>query len=273
MTTISTARFGLTILLLSLLTTTTCHALSFNNNNKNSKNSHHTSQQQQQHAQHALFSRRQAMALVLGTASTTLFRTNSNNDIVAHAACIAGDTSVDCIGSYKDPIPKLKRDHRQSNDGSSLAFQDIHLKQYTLRLNRDDVTITTPDTLEDAIGILTDQRLAMDDMEQLVTSGDLEQAGILLLGSMPKMTVAGRFAVWAVPSNMQGMIQPMLAQLQESATTLDKTIAMGIRGHAGILTVAQLAVLKDLSTTRLALDNLIQWAKMGQQQQAAAMMS
>lgn len=224
------------------------------------------------------------MALVLGTTTaavagmtpmtTALFRTtNSNNVVVANAACIAGDTSVDCIGSFKEKIPKMQRDRqamKANGDGNVLAFQDIHLKQYTLRPHRDDVIITTPNTLEDAIGILADQRLAMDNMEQLVTLGDLEQAGILLLASMPKMTVAGRFAVWAVPRNLQGMIQPMLTQVQESATTLDHTIAMGIRGRAGLssLTVAQLAVLKDLSQCKMALDNLIQLAQIGQKQQA-----
>jgi hypothetical protein len=143
----------------------------------------------------------------------------------------------------------MKRDRQAMTEkvDGSLAFQDIEIKQYMLRPNRDDIIITTPDTLQDAIGILSDQRLAMDDMEQLVlTSGDLEQVGVLLLAAMPKMTVAGRFAIWAVPTNIQGMMQPILKQVEESATTLDHTIAMAIRGHAGkILTVAQLAVLKD----------------------------
>jgi hypothetical protein len=268
----STARFLASCLLYRIiiavflflsLSTTACHALSLNKN----KNNINASANQQQHA---LLSRRQAMAFVLGTAMstmTTLFR-NYDNDLVAHASCIAGDTSVDCIGSYKEPIPKMKRDRQamqhQNVGNGALVFQDMEIQQYTLRPHRDNVIIITPDTLADAIGILSDQRLALDDMEQLVVkAGDLEQAGVLLLAALPKLTVAGRFAVYAVPTNWTRMIQPLLTSVEESAATLDRTIALSLRGKNGSLTVAQLAVLKDISQTKLALDNLIQLATLG----------
>jgi hypothetical protein len=122
-----------------------------------------------------------------------------------------------------------------------------------------------------------DQRLALDDMEQLVVNhaGDdddgLQQAGILLLAALPKLTVAGRFALYAMPSNWTRMMQPVLTSVEESAATLDKTIAMGIRGGTNgmmSLTVAQLSILNDLSQTKLALDSLIQLAKLGLAQTA-----
>ena len=52
--------------------------------------------------------------------------------------------------------------------------------------------------------------------------------------------------------------------MEGAAKTLDKTIAMSIRGHNGALTVAQISILKDLSLAKASLDNLIKLAKAGQ---------
>lgn len=189
-------------------------------------------------------SRRQAMAALLGAAAVALIRPKD-----ANAACIAGDTSVNCIGAYKEDIPGQR------------GTKDIYMNNYLFRLDRDDTVIKTPGTLDEAIGMLSDQKLAMDQMEKMVSSGKLEDAGVLLLASLPKLTVAGRFVVYAVPAAAR--IQPIFEQVQEAVKVLDKTIAMGIRGHNGALTVAQLAVLKDLATAKSSLDDFIKLANVG----------
>ena len=181
-------------------------------------------------------SRRTILAAGWGAATTAFCSANScESGKRANASCIAGDTSPDCIGTYKEPIPGQRRS-KSSASSTSRAYDDITIKQYILRPTREDVVVTTPDTVEDAIGILSDQRLALDEMKRLVQDGgQLQEAGIVWLAAMPKVTVAGRFVVGTAPSVTARLTEQALEWTETCGKTLDKTIDLGMRGFKGAL--------------------------------------
>ena len=217
-------------------------------------------------------SRRQIMALLFGAATSLPlgFAANFNKDNengLANASCIPGDTSPDCIGTFREKIPF--QTHRGVNTN-----KDIHINNYSLRPDRDNVVLATPDTIDEAIGMLTDQRFAMDEVAGLVSSGQMESAGMRLLAALPKITVAGRFVVWAVKTGPAApQLGDMLENTEQAVAAVDKTIAKGVRGTKGErgglgVTAAQIEVLSALSVAKLALDDLIKLAKVGGSLQA-----
>lgn len=198
------------------------------------------------------------MAAFFGTVSSgPLSVILKNQNYAAHASCIPGDTSADCIGTYKETIP-LQR--LRDSSTTTTGYKDIHMSYGATRPTRDGIVLTTPDTLEEAMGMLHDQRLALNDMERLVATGKLQEAGILLLQASPKITVAGRFVVAAVAAPQ---ISSILELAEQSARAVDATIARGLGGRLGVPAVAQLQALADLTSAQVALDDFIKLANLG----------
>jgi hypothetical protein len=130
------------------------------------------------------------------------------------------------------------------------------------RPGRPAVVVTTPKSFDEAVGMLKDQRLAMDDIERLVTAGKLEDAGVQLLRVLPKITVAGRFVVASVQLEAP-QISVTLEQAEKLAGSVDVKISQGLRGRMGVSAVAQLTILSELSETKAVLDRLINVANYG----------
>lgn len=217
-------------------------------------------------------SRRQIVALLFGAATSlplafVAHHNQDNENGLANASCIPGDTSPDCIGTFREKIPF--QTHRGVNTN-----KDIHINNYSLRPDRDNVVLATPETIDEAIGMLTDQRFAMDEVSGLVSSGQMESAGVRLLAALPKITVAGRFVAWAVKTGPAApQVKDMLDTTEQAVAIVDKTIAKGVRGAKGErgglgVTAAQIEVLSALSVAKLALDDFIKLAKVGGSLQA-----
>jgi hypothetical protein len=106
----------------------------------------------------------------------------------ASAACLQGDLSKECIGIYKVPV-------QWDDQTDSKTIES--LKKFAPELNYDNVPrLKRPksnrvarQTLEQQQGILQENVL------DLVTAGQLEEAGICLLGVIPKVSSAGNFIV------------------------------------------------------------------------------
>jgi len=163
--------------------------------------------------------------------------------------CLAGDDSPLCIGVLKEQIP-------QGDDEKVVLSYGIYSP---LRPDVQPIVLTKPTSFDKAIGVLTDQRLAMDDMGQLVNEGKLQDAGVVLLRILPRVTIAGRYIVAAPKFAPQ--IHPLFDQAEAAVASLDKTMGRGVGRRMGATAMAQLQILSELSTTKLALDNLIISAK------------
>jgi hypothetical protein len=131
-----------------------------------------------------------------------------------------------------------------------------------LRPQRPAFVVTTPKSFDEAVQMLKDQRLAMDDIEGLVAVGKLEEAGVQLLRVLPKITVAGRLVVASVQMEAP-QISVTLTQAEKLAGSVDIKISQGMRGLLGVSAVAQLTILSELSEVKAALDRLITLANYG----------
>ena len=96
----------------------------------------------------------------------------------AGAACLQGDTRPVCIGIYKVPL-----------DDNILPYistpEELH--KFAPDLNYVP-PIEYPASFESAMSMLKTQRLAADEIRKHVMAGKLEEAGIGVLGLIPKVT-------------------------------------------------------------------------------------
>jgi hypothetical protein len=193
------------------------------------------------------FSRRDVLAICLGAVTSSPLCSRR----AADATCLSGDAAPDCIGVYKEPIPPTGE-----------TGDDLQMSYGLLRPQKPAFVVTTPKSFDEAVQMLKDQRLAMDDIEGLVTVGKLEEAGVHLLRVLPKITVAGRLVVASVQMETP-QISVTLTQAEKLAGSVDIKISQGMRGVLGVSAVAQLTILSELSEVKAALDNLIALANYG----------
>lgn len=188
--------------------------------------------------------RRDVLSFVLGTA-TSLLLVNNN---FANATCITGDESADCIGVYKESMP--------DGGGSTVVTQSYGV----FRPQRAPIILTNPQSLNEAVGMLQDQLLAMAEVERLISSGDMENAGITFLRVLPRLILAGKYIVAA----KQGTV-PQIQQMSDEVITLaiavDNHIGKALHGNLGsTTTIAQLTLLSDAKAVKVSLTNFIERA-------------
>lgn len=177
---------------------------------------------------------------------------------IANAACLPGDLSPECIGVYKIPI--------ESAHSSSFLNTEEALKK-----NAPDVKyvkpVEQPKSVTQAIEILKTQRLAADDIEAIVLSGKLEEAGIKVLNLIPKVTTAGNTVQTIVQKKYSSStatvdqmritkFEQMLNEMIVLWSQVDIEIGQAIRGQTG-MAVAQITLLKTIKDAIIALDDFI----------------
>jgi hypothetical protein len=178
----------------------------------------------------------------------------------ASAACLPGDLSPDCIGVYKVPIDENILPYTGTKSALKSSAPDIRFVP----------PVATPKSTKEALQWLQTQRLAADDIAQVVTSGRLEEAGIKVLNLLPKVTVASRALVEAKAGGIakQGesetirelrrqKLQSLNEQVYVLWNSVDIAIGQGIRGEMGAPVVAQLMVLDVLKDAIRSLDDLL----------------
>lgn len=175
----------------------------------------------------------------------------------AHAACLMGDTSPDCIGVYKVPM-----------DDTALPFIDTPEK---LRRNAPDVRwvapVEYPKTYTNARDELNTLRQRCMGLNDIVLKGDLTKAGTELLAILPRLTVAGRVVVRSLgeAKSKNGVDLSMKAYRAEVAHTellnmlgqCDILIGQAISGQLGVMAPAQLHILSDLREADALFDEFL----------------
>ncbi|KAL7577687.1 hypothetical protein ACA910_015198 [Epithemia clementina (nom. ined.)] len=162
---------------------------------------------------------------------------------VAHAACLPGDVSKECIGVYKVPATPSSK--------SSFGM---------------------PQSYDDAWQVLDAQRLATNDIVQVVRAGRLEEAGVKVLNLLPRVSMAGKWVIQTIMERENKGSTAKTAVVQEleekqletalndvliSFNECDIMIGQGLRGEMGAVTVAQVLILKELEDAIRGYDNFL----------------
>jgi len=179
---------------------------------------------------------------------------------VSNAACLPGDLSSDCIGVYKVPIDDAILPYVGTPDALKKFAPDLKYVP----------PIASPNSYDQAWEILQTQRIAADDIKQVVSAGRLEEAGIKVLNLVPKVTSSGRVVLNTIESEIVGkgsngvIVELQINKLQDQFNTVlalwgecDVMIGQGLRGEMGVSAAAQLQILSSLQDATAALDDFL----------------
>jgi hypothetical protein len=176
----------------------------------------------------------------------------------AEAACLPGDLSVECIGVYKVPMDENILPYVGTPEALKKFAPDLKYVP----------PIRPPSSFSAALEMLETQRIAADDIQQVVLAGRLEEAGIKVLNFMPKVTSSGKLIVDIIEQGLDPNKSPMdeikLTRIQDQLNMVialwgecDVTIGQGLRGQMGVSAVAQLQILSSLREATAALDDFM----------------
>ena len=198
--------------------------------------------------------RRNFLAIAVSIGGSITIQNNK-----ANAACLPGDLSKECIGVYKVPI-----------DDAILPYVGTpeKLKQFAPDLKYVP-PIKPPASVSVAQEMLETQRLAADDIKQVVSEGRLEEAGIKVLNLLPKLTSSGKLIVDSMEVTLIGNPSTAIDEIKFSRLKdqlnmalglwgeCDVMIGQGLRGEMGSLTFAQIQILSSLRDATAALDDFL----------------
>lgn len=222
--------------------------------------------------------RRSLFSYLLSTSMAT-------TSTLSNAACLSGDTSVDCIGTYKVPIDDAVLEYLESPEKLRTFAPDLRWVE----------PITGPKTYEEAIAEIQGASEYLARTNDLVLKGDLESAGKELLYIMPRITVSGGFIVNVLlgetisstndndnnnarrrTSNDGSVkisksvnlplqyakekgegVQLALSQLLVALGQCDVLVGQGLRGDLGAPVVAQIQIREDLVECTKYLNELV----------------
>jgi hypothetical protein len=200
----------------------------------------------------------------LATTFTTVGAVIVLPPLSSQAACLPGDLSKDCIGVYKVPMDDRSLPYFSTPEALQKFAPDLRYVP----------PIPAPTSLAQAWDILDTQRLAADDIQQVVQAGRLEEAGIKVLNLVPKVTSSGkmilddalqRIIANKSSSSSSNVVQEMTMNRLESQWEMvvalwgesDVMIGQGLKGDLGVSAVAQLQILKQLQEANAALDDFM----------------
>jgi hypothetical protein len=159
----------------------------------------------------------------------------------AQAACLFGDTSADCIGVYKMPM-----------DDAALPYVNTPEK---LRLNAPDLRwvapVEYPKTYKSARAELSALQQRCLGLDATVLKGNLTEAGIELLGIVPRLTVAGRVVISNLSERKDLSMKAYRAEVAHAELLhklgqTDIMIGQAISGQLGAMAPAQFQILSEL---------------------------
>jgi len=162
------------------------------------------------------------------------------------ASCLTGDESPECIGVYKEGIPESTGNTIEQSYG-------------VFRPNQPTITLPNPTSINEAIGMLKDQLLAIQDVEKQISSASFELAGTTMLRVLPRLVIAERYIASVLPS-----VIDRADEITVLGLVVDKNIGKAMRGNLGTaVVVAQLELLSNVKVLKTSLNVLIARATAG----------
>jgi len=176
----------------------------------------------------------------------------------ANAACLQGDTSVDCIGVYKLPL-----------DDEIIPFINTpeSLEKYAPDV-RFVPPVPMPQSLQKAMEDLTQCQYSIQgSIRTLILKGDLLTAGTQLLDIIPRVAVDGKFILMTLDDNNNGkkekkvyqeeQFQLALNQVLYNMNQVDIMLGQALRGDLGALTPAQIQILSTLKDVEASFQDMM----------------
>jgi len=172
---------------------------------------------------------------------------------VAHAACLPGDTDPSCIGIYKIPMDESVRKYFDTPENLARFAPDmkwVELPAY-------------PKTYKEATAALKEvASTCQEKIPELVLKGQLTEAGVILLDSIPRLTLAGRFVLSELEKDDKNKMRSMHAEaafpeLFIKLSQTDILLGQAIRGELGVSAVAQIQILALLKDANQHWDELL----------------
>jgi hypothetical protein len=196
-------------------------------------------------------SRRDVMERIFGTLAVVEMA-----PAIAQAACLMGDTSEDCIGMYKMPL-----------DDEALPYVDTAetLAKFAPGI-RWVPPVEYPKSYNDAKKEMISLRDSVSSLNEIVLKGNLVEAGSLLLGIVPRLTVSGRVMIQTLEETKgkKDDLSMRALRLQAAHTDLlgklgecDIIIGQALSGQLGSTTFAQIQILSELKDADALFDELI----------------
>jgi hypothetical protein len=182
----------------------------------------------------------------------------------AGAACLPGDISKDCIGVYKLPyVDATESAWLYDKDTLGLFAPDVRYIEVEKQ----------PGTIALAKKQLRTERVKIKIIREVVLDGELEQAGLLILNLIPRVTSAGLKIQDYVEgktvetASQNSYAEKELRRLQQSLevlvaewSSIDIELGFALRGQRGVTAVAQIEILRYLKDATVALDDFIKLA-------------
>jgi hypothetical protein len=185
-------------------------------------------------------------SIMLGLTAMTSFPQENQ------AACLAGDTSVDCIGFYKVPIDEAIR---------SMVGTPEQLAKYAPDL-RWVPPIEYPKNYKLAKDEILDLKTNVQGLTPLISKGDLTAAGVEILRIVPRITVAGQVMIRSLNNTNEFSMKAFRIEVAHSELlaclgSVDVLIGQSFAGQLGSITAAQIQILEELRNANEQYDELV----------------
>eukprot|EP00978_Attheya_sp_CCMP212_P029832 scaffold107392_cov45-Attheya_sp.AAC.3 len=172
---------------------------------------------------------------------------------VAHAACLAGDTDPSCIGIYKIPLDEEVLKYIDTPENLARFAPDIKWVKLP----------AYPKTYKEATAALKELApTCQEKLPELVLKGELTEAGVILLDSLPRLTLASRVVLSELEKDDKNKMRSMRAEavfpeLFIKLSQADILLGQAIRGELGVSAVAQIQILALLKDANQHWDELL----------------
>lgn len=159
----------------------------------------------------------------------------------SHAACLSGDTSVDCIGIYKVPIDEGIRYMIDTPEQLAKFAPDL----------RWTPPVEYPKNYQVAKDEIMNLKNNVQQLPTLVSKGELTSAGVEILRIVPRITVAGRVIIEVLNSKNEYSMKALRMEtahneLLANLGSADVIIGQSNAGQLGSITMAQIQILEEL---------------------------
>lgn len=170
----------------------------------------------------------------------------------SNAACLAGDTSTDCIGVYKVPIDDNIKNMVSTPEQLAKFAPDLRYVP----------PIVIPRNYVEAKNELLSLQEDVSKLTSIVSKGELTMAGIEILRTVPRITVTGRVVITTLGKydtlSMKAYRTDVAhSELLASLGSVDVMIGQSIAGQLGSITAAQIQILEELRNANEHYDELV----------------